>query len=79
MNPHWVLFKGGYPSALMLIRWHELGGTLPASLRCATREGAPTDDFRKLWSSQFPTRDPLPDVISNPDGKPTLRFIEVFR
>lgn len=79
MNPHWVLFKGGYPTALMLIQWHERGGSLPALLRCTSLKGEPTDDFRRLWAGQFPTRDPLPDVIATPDGKPTLRFIEVFR
>lgn len=80
MNPHWVLFKGGYASALMHIQWKDKGGFhLPANSRLTDMDGSPTEIFHKLWQTQFPDRDPLPDIVSTPDGKPTKRFIEVFR
>jgi hypothetical protein len=79
MSPHYVLFPGGYASRLMHQQWTQRPTTpLPRNLRCAN-QGRVTDDFRKLFRSAFPTRDELPDVIATPEGKPTLRFLEVFR
>jgi hypothetical protein len=80
MNPHFVLFPGGYASGLMHIVWNDQGAAepIPRNLLCAD-QGRPTDDFRKLFRSAFPTKEELPDLIATPDGKGTQRFLEVFR
>lgn len=80
MNPHFILFQGGYASGLMHLVWNvEALQPIGRNLLCTDKQGRPTDDFRKLFRSAFPTKEELPDVIATPDGKGTTRFLEVFR
>lgn len=80
MNPHFVLFSGGYATALMHAVWFDQGAATPLShaLLCV-KDGRPTDAFRKVFRSAFPAKEELPDVIATPDGKGTTDFLRVFR
>jgi hypothetical protein len=61
--------------------WKTKGGTagIPQNLKLADQQGRKTGDFDRLWRATFPTRDDLPDIVSTAEGKPSERFIEVFR
>ena len=76
-----VLFQQGMATPLMLARWRAKGAgrALSPNLKL-TEKGEATKEFRDLWETAFPTRDPLPKgALHLSDGTITVAFHRVFR
>lgn len=62
-------------------QWQQKGASQPFQVmaQLVTRDGVSTGYFRDVWKAAFPTRQPLPYRPSDPDGRGSAEFWEVFQ
>lgn len=79
-NEHLFNTPTGTATPLLHARWRAKGALIGIQPKAQlTAGGYATKEFRSLWRSAFPTRDPLPvDVIHTRDGKPSEYFLAVW-